>query len=530
MEDFNSLKLPELLLRSLVDMQFHKPTPIQAQTIPLALEGKDILGSAQTGTGKTGAYGIPLVYHLLNNPSNSALVLTPTRELALQVSEILKQLLGKKINIQTTLLIGGAPMFKQLNQLKKKPSLIVGTPGRINDHLKRGTLKLNNTNFIVFDETDRMLDMGFEIQLREIAKFLPETRQTLMFSATISSNIAKIAQSYLKDPVRVTVGSTTSPVENITQEILRSSESDKYNMLRAQLDKTTGSSIVFVKTKMGTEKLASRLRGNGYSADAIHGDLRQRSRENVIKAFRDRKNNVLIATDVAARGLDIPHIECVVNYDLPQSPEDYLHRIGRTARNGSNGVAVSLITPQDNVKWGRICRLMKIPTGKNDNEPRNYDDRPPRENSGERRRPKSKFSNSGDRSARFGVDRQPSRSNNASDRPARSGDRSARFGVDRQPSRSNSASDRPPRSGDRPFSRSGDRPARPHFSERPNRVNADERPSRSNSYKGSNKFSKAPRGNNGNTKNKSNAGGGKFKFGHQQTKRARSSSSPRNIA
>lgn len=513
MEDFNSLKLPELLLRSLVDMQFHKPTPIQAQTIPLALEGKDILGSAQTGTGKTGAYGIPLVYHLLNNPSSSALVLTPTRELALQVSDILKQLLGKKINIQTALLIGGAPMFKQLNQLKKKPSLIVGTPGRINDHLKRGTLNLQSTNFIVFDETDRMLDMGFEIQLKAISKFLPEMRQTLMFSATISSSIAKIAQSYLKDPIRVTVGSTTSPVEKITQEILRSSESDKYNMLRAQLDKTTGSSIVFVKTKMGTEKLASRLRGNGYSADAIHGDLRQRSRENVLKAFRDRKNNVLIATDVAARGLDIPHIECVVNYDLPQSPEDYLHRIGRTARNGNNGVAVSLITPQDNVKWGRICRLMKIPTGKNDNAaPRDYDDRPPRENSGERRRSKPKFSNSGDRSARFGGERKASRNNNASDRPARSGDRPFS------------------KSGDRP-ARSGDRPARPYFSERPNRVNADERPSRStNGYKsGGSKFRK-DFGSNNTTRSKSNASGNsKFKFAHHSQKRARPSSS-RNVA
>jgi superfamily II DNA/RNA helicase len=339
-------------------MEFHKPTPIQEQIIPHALKGLDVLGSAQTGTGKTGAYGIPLVSLLMNDNFSSAIVLTPTRELAQQVLAMLKQLLGTKSNVKPILLIGGDSMFKQLTQLKGKPRLIVGTPGRVNDHLLRGSLKLNTAKFLVLDEIDRMLDMGFSIQIQKIVKFLPIKHQTLMFSATMTPTIEKMAENYLKDSIRVSVGSTNKPIERIKQEVIRTTESEKFKILTEQLDKQSGSFVVFVKTKSNTEKLAKKLCLNGHSADAIHGDLRQRIREKVIASFRSQKNRILVATDVAARGLDIPHIECVFNYDMPQCPEDYIHRIGRTGRAGAEGIAVSLVTAEDGAKWKAIHKLM----------------------------------------------------------------------------------------------------------------------------------------------------------------------------
>lgn len=358
MENFNSLGLPESLLHSLTAMGFTTPTPIQAQAIPVALKGQDVLGSAQTGTGKTAAFSIPLVCHLLASPNSSALVLTPTRELATQVLDIIRKLLGRNSQTECALLIGGDSMFKQLKQLKSRPRVVVGTPGRINDHLARGTLRLDRTDFVVFDETDRMLDMGFTIQLEKIAKFLPEKRQSLLFSATFAPHIMKTAERYLNDAVRISVGSITTPIAKIKQEIVRTTEAEKYGLLLTHLEGQEGSCLVFVKTKYGTEKLADKLRKNGHSVDAIHGDLRQNKRDQVIRSFRDKRSRILVATDVAARGLDISHIECVVNYDLPQCPEDYIHRIGRTGRAGAEGTAISLLTSADNIKWKNICRLI----------------------------------------------------------------------------------------------------------------------------------------------------------------------------
>ena len=250
MENFQSLGLPEALFNALVAMQYNIPTPIQVQTIPSALQGLDVLGTSQTGSGKTAAYGIPLIAHLLNSNDTTALVLTPTRELATQVLASLEQMLGRKGPIRTALIIGGDSMTKQLNQLSIHPRLVVGTPGRINDHLSRGTLKLDRTNFLVLDETDRMLDMGFGIQLEEIAKFLPHKRQTLMFSATLPHNIQALANQYLKNAVRVSVGSTVAAADTIKQEIIRTSELDKHGVLLEQLDLRTGSCIIFVKTKI----------------------------------------------------------------------------------------------------------------------------------------------------------------------------------------------------------------------------------------------------------------------------------------
>jgi ATP-dependent RNA helicase DeaD len=327
MQNFNEAGLPLPLMRSLERMGFVTPTPIQAQAIPHALAGRDVLGTAQTGTGKTAAFGIPLACKLLSNPRGSALILLPTRELAVQVMEALEQLLADS-RIPSALLIGGESMPKQFEQLRKRPRLIVGTPGRINDHLQRGTLMLHDVQFLVLDETDRMLDMGFGVQLEAIAKYLTAKRQTLMFSATLPAEIVKLAGKYLQDPVRISIGSTTATATKVTQEHVRVSDEEKYPRLLSELENRSGSVIVFVKTKWGAEKLANRLRKEKHRADALHGDLRQNQRERVIDAFREQKYRILVATDIAARGLDIPHIEHVINYDLPHSPEDYIHRIG----------------------------------------------------------------------------------------------------------------------------------------------------------------------------------------------------------
>ena len=357
MSDFLSFGLPAKLLQSLARMNFTVPTPVQAQAIPLALSGRDILGSAQTGTGKTGAYGIPLIARLMDRPQASAIVLTPTRELATQVIATLHQFIPVP-DIRTALLIGGESMPRQFRQLQGRPRLIVGTPGRINDHLQRGSLRLNNTHFLVLDETDRMLDMGFGVQIEKIVAHLPRERQTMMFSATLPPGIVKLSAKYLNNPERITLGSTTEAAPNIQQELIQVNESEKYTRLLDQLRGITHSVLVFVKTKYGTERLADRLAKQNFSTDAIHGDLKQNRRDRVIQGFRDKKFQILVATDLAARGLDVPHIRLVVNYDLPQCPEDYIHRIGRTARAGASGKAVNLLTSADHDKWRAICRLM----------------------------------------------------------------------------------------------------------------------------------------------------------------------------
>ncbi|PWU04717.1 MAG: DEAD/DEAH box helicase, partial [Verrucomicrobia bacterium] len=369
MENFQDINIPKVLQEALVKMKYSVPTPIQAQAIPIALEGKDILGSAQTGTGKTVAFGLPALVHLLNYPQSAAIILTPTRELAMQVNDVMKQLLGKENSIHTALLIGGASMRTQLNALKNRPRLVVGTPGRINDHLERGTLRLKNTDFLVLDETDRMLDMGFGIQIDAILEHLPEERQTLMFSATLPKGIVRLAQKYLENPERIAVAPEVLTADNIKQDFRRLKENDKYSTLVGELQSREGSILVFVKTKRGADQLAFKLNKDDYYTKAIHGDLRQNQRDRVINDFRKEKCRILIATDVVARGLDIPHIRHVINYDMPQCPEDYIHRIGRTARAGAEGSALSLISPQDSNKMHAINRLLN-PDQKESSSPR----------------------------------------------------------------------------------------------------------------------------------------------------------------
>ncbi len=357
MENFLSLKLEETLIESLAKINFKTPTPIQAKAIPVALEGKDILGTAQTGTGKTAAFGVPLINYLLKTKKDTALVMTPTRELATQVMQTLNNLVGRG-NIRTALLIGGDSMQKQLKQMRRNPRLIVGTPGRINDHLKRKTLRLNNTTFLVLDESDRMLDMGFTPQINQVLETVPRKHQTLLFSATLPSDIIKLAEKYLNQPVRISVGSTSTPIEKIKQEVLRVNDGDKYNQLIKEIYTRQGSILIFVKTRRNAEKMVKRLKYDDHDADAIHGNLRQNKRDRVIKAFRNNHFRILVGTDVASRGLDIPTIKHVINFDLPQVPEDFIHRIGRTARAGAEGSALSFIGNGDRLKWNAIQKLI----------------------------------------------------------------------------------------------------------------------------------------------------------------------------
>ncbi len=365
MNNFEGFGLCDALNKSLRKMNYETPTPIQAKAIPLAMRGRDVLGSAQTGTGKTAAFSIPMVEALMRSPDGSALVLTPTRELAKQVLDVVHQLLGYRSSINTAFIIGGEPMGKQLKQLRANPRVIVGTPGRINDHLDRGTLKLHDTSFLVLDETDRMLDMGFGVQLDRIAEHLPEDRQTLMFSATLPKEIVRISNKYLTNPERVSVGETNVIAQNIEQEMIRIEQNDKYEELTLQLHDRDGSVIVFVKTKYGADRMAKNLRRDGFTSEALHGDLKQNKRDRVMKNFRSQNFRVLIATDIAARGLDVPHIEHVINYDLPQVAEDYIHRMGRTARAGAQGSAISFVSAQDGRKWHAIERLLN-PEAAND--------------------------------------------------------------------------------------------------------------------------------------------------------------------
>ena len=356
--DFNELPIDNKLKNSIKFADFKTPTPIQSKSIPISLMGKDILGTAQTGTGKTLAFTIPMINKLILDKNAMALIICPTRELASQVMQTVLKLNVREIGIGNALLIGGEGMQKQLKKLKKRARIIVGTPGRINDHLKRQSLNLSKVSYLVLDETDRMLDMGFTPQIELILKFIPKQHQTLLFSATLPNNILRISEKYLNNPERIAVGSLSTPIEKIKQETFQITQDKKYHELINQLVERNGSILVFVKTKHGADKIVKRLKYDGHSADAIHGNLRQSKRERVINNFRDGKSRILIATDVAARGLDIPLIQHVINYDLPQVPEDYIHRVGRTGRAGKEGSALTFLTPSDRSMWNSISRLI----------------------------------------------------------------------------------------------------------------------------------------------------------------------------
>lgn len=348
--------LPTQVVEALAQIQVTSPTDIQQQTIPLALEGHDILASSQTGSGKTLSYLLPTITQIINN-GGKALVLTPTRELTLQVCETLNKM-AKKVAVSGVAIIGGEPFFKQTTKLKTKPNFIVGTPGRMIDHLTRKTIKLDDIRYLILDEMDSMLDMGMKKQLDQILNYMPKERQVLMFSATVPGHILEISRKYLNNPKRVTIGSATKPAPEVDQKFIKMPQGDKYKELGSQLLEKEGTAIVFVTTKRGADKLTGRLRDDGHRADVIHGGLNQHKRSKVIAGFRAEKTRILVATDIAARGLDINHIKLVFNYDLPMSAEDYLHRIGRTGRAGAKGHAISFVSPEDSSKMRAIERLI----------------------------------------------------------------------------------------------------------------------------------------------------------------------------
>ena len=358
MTTFQDFALPEALQHKLDALGFDKPTPVQERAIPAALEHRDILGSAQTGTGKTAAFSIPLLTKIMNHADVYGIIVTPTRELALQVDEQIRAFLSAKSKIRSVVLIGGASIERQVQALGKRPKIVVGTPGRIIDHLERKSLDLSGFNYVVLDETDRMLDMGFSAPIAEIFSHVSKERQTLLFSATLPKNIQKISAQYLQNPVRIEMGQVNSVGDNIVQSTQFVSKDGKFEMLVDALREHDQSAIVFMNSKFATEKMAKRLKSAGITAEAIHGDLRQSKRERVISNLRDNKFRVLVATDVAARGIDVPHIHQVINFDFPRQTEDYIHRIGRTGRNGAQGIALNLATRDDMEKLNDIERLI----------------------------------------------------------------------------------------------------------------------------------------------------------------------------
>ena len=355
---FREFALSEDLNKSIKNMGFSQPTPIQAEAIPVALKGKDILGSAQTGSGKTAAFSIPIIERLKKDNKSMGVVLAPTRELAKQIYEVVRELLSYKNKIKIVSLIGGESINAQLSALKRSPRIIIGTPGRINDHLNRKSLSLKNTKILVLDETDRMLDMGFGIQIAEIINHIPSDRQTLMFSATIPADISKLADKYLIAPKRISVGVENEIPKNLKQEVLKIKSNEKYNQLVNELKSRKGSILVFMKTKYACDRMAKKLSFDDIKSVGIHGDLKQNKRNRIISDFRNNKFLILIATDVVCRGLDVPQIEHVINFDLPQVPEDFIHRIGRTARAGLPGNVLTLITSTDHLKWRAIQKLL----------------------------------------------------------------------------------------------------------------------------------------------------------------------------
>lgn len=360
MKSFQDMSLPIELEKALKSLNFTTPTEIQAATIPIAKNGSDLIACAETGSGKTAAYAIPTVISLLADKSKYALVLAPTRELAQQIADVFRDLTKFSDGLSVTALIGGADIHTQFRSLRKNPRILVATPGRLTDHLHRKSVNLNSTSILVLDEGDRMLDMGFAPQLDEILKFLPKKRQTSLFTATLPEKVRKLAEKYLSNPEQINVGRISLPVASITQSVIEMTGKEKEDRLVDELNKRENSVIVFAKTKIKTDKLARVLKDYGFAVDLIHGDRSQGQRNRAIANFRTGKSRILVATDVAARGIDIPQVAHVINFDLPMMLEDYVHRIGRTARNGASGEAVSFVTPDESRHWNMIAKKYKI--------------------------------------------------------------------------------------------------------------------------------------------------------------------------
>ncbi|MCA1032955.1 DEAD/DEAH box helicase [Bacillus timonensis] len=348
MATFNELGIGQELLKSISKMGFEEATPIQAQTIPLALKKHDVIGQAQTGTGKTAAFGIPLIEKIdVNDDSIQGIIIAPTRELAIQVSEELYKI-GYYNRVRILPIYGGQDINRQIRGLKKRPHIIVGTPGRILDHINRKTLRLQNIHTVVLDEADEMLNMGFIEDIETILSGVPEDHQTLLFSATMPGPIQRIAERFMTEPQIVKVKSKEVTVPNISQFYVETQEKKKFDVLTRLLDTQSPElAIIFGRTKRRVDELTEALTLRGYAAEGIHGDLSQAKRISVLRKFKEGSIDVLVATDVAARGLDISGVTHVYNFDIPQDPESYVHRIGRTGRAGKTGMALTFVTPRE---------------------------------------------------------------------------------------------------------------------------------------------------------------------------------------
>jgi ATP-dependent RNA helicase RhlE len=343
-------------------MKIVHPTPVQAAAIPIALTGKDLIATAQTGTGKTLAFTLPSLTRLGKEPDihNRMLVLLPTRELCMQVEEVAHQF-ARALHLKSALIYGGVGMQPQTDDLKRGVDIIVATPGRLLDHMGRGYVNFKNLEILVFDEADRMLDMGFMPDIKRILSKLPSRRQTLMFSATFAPTLQRLAQDMMYEPERIEIGSTSKPVERVRQLIVPVTSEEKLRLLLyflSEEEHNVGTSIIFLRTKHRTDRLARTLKKEGFRATAIHGDLSQAQRQRALEGFREGKYEILVATDVAARGIDIDDVSHVFNYDIPETPDDYMHRIGRTARAERDGDAITFVAPAEAVQLEGIERTL----------------------------------------------------------------------------------------------------------------------------------------------------------------------------
>ncbi|MEI8346755.1 MAG: DEAD/DEAH box helicase [Pseudomonadota bacterium] len=354
--NFDSFLFPPMVNKAIKRMGFVTPTPIQELAIPHVLKGNDVLAQAPTGTGKTAAFGLPILTKLLASPNQVALVLAPTRELADQIIQVWREITYFNPELRCALLIGGMPMDKQIRDIRRGPRLVVATPGRLNDHLKRRTLTLRNCSILILDEADRMLDMGFEPQLRAILPHLPQIRQTMMFSATIPHQVERLANQYLRQPVRLSVKESVENIPKINQIIVETTFLRKEETLLKELQAREGSALVFTRTRISADRVARYLETKGLLVEKLHGGRSQNQRHGALKGIKDGRIDVLVATDIAARGIDIRQVTHVINYDLPQTTEDYIHRIGRTARAGASGEAISLVMPEERWQWKRIAK------------------------------------------------------------------------------------------------------------------------------------------------------------------------------
>lgn len=363
---FADLGLHEAIQRALTEKNYTQPSPIQARAIPHLLEGKDVLGCAQTGTGKTAAFALPILHKLASNPAPRvsrhprALVLTPTRELAVQIGESFATY-GKHLRLRHTLVYGGVGQFPQMRSLHQGTDIVVATPGRLLDLYEQEAIEFSKIEFLVLDEADRMLDMGFAPDVKRIISKIGPERQSLLFSATMPESIRSLAASILRDPVKIEIAPVATTAELIEQRICHVKRDDKLALLQHYLDiHSDGLVLLFTRTKHGADKLVKQLSREGKRAEAIHGNKSQAMRQRALDAFRLGKVRILVATDIAARGIDVKGIELVVNYDMPDEPESYVHRIGRTARAGKTGVALSFCDPEERSNLRAIQRTIKL--------------------------------------------------------------------------------------------------------------------------------------------------------------------------